>query len=262
MSADAAMLRSQHGEDALLAEFFHEKRNGVFVEVGALDGEVLSNTYYFERKLGWHGVLVEANPEQARACAATRTASRVVNIAATRPGAAATITLNVAVGDGNAGYSTLSANRTYAGMLRDRGITTIEVEVPTATMDEILGAAPPDHIDFMTIDVEGHERDVLRGLDLRRWMPTVILLESAGGAPNVFVAWQLFRAGYARTRRIVINDWYETCEPPRRTALLLWSYIASVPDLVRAIVRESLREVGLLDHVRRWRGARIPRGRH
>ena len=44
-------------------ELFGKQRNGFFIEAGAFDGEHLSNTLYFEKKLGWTGLLVEPNPD-------------------------------------------------------------------------------------------------------------------------------------------------------------------------------------------------------
>lgn len=247
-------LRAQHGEDAQLAARFGHKRGGYFVEVGALDGEKLSNTYYFEKELGWSGVLVEADPRQAENCRQTRSASFVANRAAVAPGAPASVTLEVA--DGQEEFSTLSPNRVYAGILAERNITTHGIEVPTATLDQILVEAGTTHIDFVTIDVEGHELDVMRGFDLARWRPTVVLIESAGGAPNVRIAVQLFRAGYARVRRIVINDWYEQVPMPQRLVRFVLSYVLSTRELAHMIIRETLRSLGLLDKVRGRRAAR------
>ena len=59
--------RSQLFEDlALYEQFFVGQRDGFFVEMGALDGIYLSNTFAFEDKLGWSGVLLEANPRACR----------------------------------------------------------------------------------------------------------------------------------------------------------------------------------------------------
>ena len=247
-------LRAQHGEDAQLAARFGHKRGGYYVEVGALDGEKLSNTYFFEKELGWTGVLVEADPRQAENCARTRPASVVANRAAVAPGAPASVTLEVA--EGKEEFSTLSANRVYQGILKERDIVTHSIDVPTATLDTILEDAGTQHIDFVTIDVEGHELDVMRGFDLARWKPTVVMIESAGGAPNVRIAAQLFRAGYARTRRIVINDWYEQLPLPKRTVRLVLSYVLSIRSMVHTVARETLRSLGLLDKVRARRAAR------
>lgn len=252
--ADGTALRAQHGEDAQLAARFGNKRDGYYVEVGALDGEKLSNTYFFEKELGWSGVLVEADPQQAENCRRTRPASFVANRAAMAPGAPPTVTLEVA--EGKEEFSTLSPNRVYAGILKERNITTHSIDVPTATLDQILEEAGTKQIDFVTIDVEGHELDVMRGFDLARWRPTVVMIESAGGAPNVRIATQLFRAGYARTRRIVINDWYEQLPLPRRLARFVLSYLLSTRELAHTLARESLRSLGLLDKVRARRAAR------
>jgi FkbM family methyltransferase len=55
--------KSQIGQDKILDEqIFKGKRNGIFVEVGALDGFGASNTYFFEKERGWSGLLIEPNP--------------------------------------------------------------------------------------------------------------------------------------------------------------------------------------------------------
>jgi FkbM family methyltransferase len=51
---------SQAGQDRFLFEkFFYGKRDGVFVDIGAYDGEKFSNTLFFERFLGWRGLCIE-----------------------------------------------------------------------------------------------------------------------------------------------------------------------------------------------------------
>ncbi|PZS20045.1 MAG: hypothetical protein DLM57_02715 [Pseudonocardiales bacterium] len=254
---DTSVRRAQHGEDVLLAERFSAKHGGGFVEVGALDGDFLSNSYYFEKALNWTGVLIEANPSQAELCRRNRPRSQVVNCAVVAPGAPPNVAFQVA--EGNEAYSTLSPNRLYAGLLRERNISTTGVVVPAATLDTILENAQISSIDFVTIDVEGHEHDVVRGFDLRRWSPTVVLVESAGGAPNIFIALRMFRAGYARSRRVVINDWYEPAPPFTRVRRLVVSFVVSVPDIARMLVRESLRSAGVLDGLRVRRARRRTR---
>lgn len=55
--------KSQIGQDVILDEqIFKGKTNGVFVEVGALDGFGASNTYFFEKERNWSGLLIEPNP--------------------------------------------------------------------------------------------------------------------------------------------------------------------------------------------------------
>jgi FkbM family methyltransferase len=55
--------KSQIGQDKILdQEIFRGKTNGVFVEVGALDGYGASNTWFFEKERNWSGLLIEPNP--------------------------------------------------------------------------------------------------------------------------------------------------------------------------------------------------------
>ena len=54
--------------------------------------------------------------------------------------------------------------------------------MPVRTLDEILTEArAPSPIDLLSVDVEGHELDVLRGFDFARWRPRLILLEDHVG---------------------------------------------------------------------------------
>ena len=72
---NVAKYYSQLGEDCLLAQFFHFKERGFFVDVGAFDGVYLSNSYCFEQ-LGWSGVCVEALPEYFELCVNNRSRSK------------------------------------------------------------------------------------------------------------------------------------------------------------------------------------------
>ena len=56
-------LAGQHGQAIKIAEIFKNKKNGFFIEAGAYDGEVFSNTLLLEAKMNWTGLLVEPNPD-------------------------------------------------------------------------------------------------------------------------------------------------------------------------------------------------------
>src|SRR4051812_39798514 len=73
--------QGQHGEDRWLELFLGNRRDGFYLEVGAYDGVVISNTYHFEQ-IGWSGVLVEPDPRKAAACRANRPGSRIYACAA------------------------------------------------------------------------------------------------------------------------------------------------------------------------------------
>jgi FkbM family methyltransferase len=152
--------RSQSGEDSLLWDLLGDRERGFFVEAGAYDGYTFSVSYLFEGA-GWDGLLVEPLSERAAECAERRSA-RVVNAALSAPGAPPTATF--------ARDPEVEWNSGLASGGQD-GET-----VPVTTLDALLeGHSGP--IDFVVLDVEGHELPVLEGFDLDRWQPTALLLE-------------------------------------------------------------------------------------
>ena len=56
-------LGGQFGQATEIAKLFNKKENGFFIEAGAYDGEVFSNTLLLEAKYNWTGILVEPNPD-------------------------------------------------------------------------------------------------------------------------------------------------------------------------------------------------------
>src|SRR5437773_2248892 len=53
---------SHYGQDRILNKyFFHDKRNGTFVDVAAYDGIFCNNTYFFEKNLDWTGICIDCN---------------------------------------------------------------------------------------------------------------------------------------------------------------------------------------------------------
>src|SRR5258708_30218490 len=69
---------SQHRQDRIVYEtFFRDRRDGVFVDVGAYDGETFSNSLFFEETLSWRGLCIEPLPDAFARLAARRAATCV-----------------------------------------------------------------------------------------------------------------------------------------------------------------------------------------
>lgn len=196
---------AQFGEDRALHALFGGKTDGLCVEVGANDGLNGSNSLFFER-IGWDCILVEPNPELCALMRGFRTARLFEVAASDREGIA---TLQIATGaEGAHAVSTMDLD---AGMrtLRAHGFSSRPVDVPTRRLDSILAEATGGKpIDFMTIDVEGHEMAALAGLSLDIWRPRVIIIESNTSASGRTVSRHLRDAGYVRFSRTGVNDWY------------------------------------------------------
>jgi FkbM family methyltransferase len=160
---------AQAGEDALLWSVFAGERPGFFIDVGAFDGRYLSNSMSFEEQ-GWKGICVEAHPEYFLHCQANRTASTCIHAACVGPDDPPTarfLTEPLGILSGIRADETLDLAARYAkrGMIFP-GFT--EVEVPALTLDSIIAEYHPDvsQIDFLSVDVEGTEIDVIRGLSV------------------------------------------------------------------------------------------------
>lgn len=169
--------------------------DGVYADVGANDPENGSQTYDLDRK-GWKGILVEPLLECAERLRSARTGI-VFPVAAGSPvEAGKTMPLLVA--------GVLSTLEPFIGP--QRVIPAESRLVPVRTLDSMLAEAGFERIDFLSIDVEGHELDVLSGFSIQRFRPRLILIEDHVSSLKTHN--YLTRAGYKLVRRTNLNNWY------------------------------------------------------
>lgn len=153
---------------------------GFFVEAGAYDGYVQSNTYYFERFCGWNGVLVEPIPHLYRIACRQRPRSRVFNCALVSPECAGRPvrmhfagTMSIVAGARGDQYQD-AAYLDSALLFPHDGH---EVQVPGRTLSDVLDEAGAPEVDLLSLDLEGFEPQALAGLDIDRHAPRFILVE-------------------------------------------------------------------------------------
>jgi FkbM family methyltransferase len=182
-------------EMRLIAAFFGG-RKGYFVEVGANEPRKRSQTWHLEQA-GWTGVLIEPQPELAANLRAQRSA-KVFAVACSSPeNTGRALPLHVA-----GPLSSLDRERMAPGAVAETVI-----DVPVRTLDSVLEeAGSPPGFDFLSIDVEGHEIEVLRGFNIARWRPQLILLEDH--VADLSKHRYLNSAGYRIIRRYENNGWY------------------------------------------------------
>ncbi len=167
---------SQHGEDSIIWPLFRRQRHpGTFVEIGALEGMRFSNTYSFERA-GWSGVCVEAHPKYYQMLKSNRPGSTCVHAAA---GCSDRDSITFYINDRGT-LSTLdpSLGDTFKETHTRYFHGHTKQSVPLRTLNTILDrAGMKGPIDVVSIDVEGTEADVIRGFDLGRFAPRVVIVE-------------------------------------------------------------------------------------
>jgi FkbM family methyltransferase len=192
---------SPSGEDALAWSVFRNEPPGFFVEVGAFDGRHLSNTLSFEEQ-GWTGICVEAHPDFIDFCRANRrTCVHAACVAPGHAGKATFLSEPLGVLSGIRADLTQNLDGRYASRgMAFAGFT--PVEVPARTLDEIIAEHKLPRVDFLSIDVEGTEIDVLAGFSMEA---RVIVAEANTEAECGRLQRYMTGRGYTLARTLVQN---------------------------------------------------------
>ena len=172
---------SQLGQDKFIHEnFFPEKKEGVFVEIGAYDGITFSNTYFFEKKLGWKGLCIEPNPQAFNRLKDVREATCVQGCISDKPGMVKFLQI--------AGYSEMLSGiqhkydpehlKRIELELSTHGGSKTEIEVPALRLNDLAKKHGIDRIDYLSIDTEGGEWDILNSIDFSSLDIDVISVEN------------------------------------------------------------------------------------
>ncbi len=164
---------SQFYEDYILAYVFQDYQTGFYVDVGANDPNKDNITRYFYER-GWRGVNIEPNVEEFKKMVKARPLDKNYNVGISN--AEAMLTFYQAPGTWD-GLSTFDkADATFQS--QKFGIVFKELAVPVTTLERILQEAALPAIDFISIDVEGFEKQVIESVDFSRYHPSVLCIEA------------------------------------------------------------------------------------
>ncbi len=170
------------GIDERLLDYLEPERGGTFVEAGAFDGVTERNTLVLERDFGWTGLLVEPVPRPAAACREARRAATVAEVALVSDAYGGT-TIPIRAGGRHSlvrgARDTVEDEEDWVtrGSVLHGDADDGSISVRALTLSDLLVEAEIDSVDFLSLDVEGFEPEVLRGLQTPRFLPTYILVE-------------------------------------------------------------------------------------
>jgi FkbM family methyltransferase len=214
---DSMTSYAQNHEDVLLRRAFAGRQTGFYIDVGAHDPVFDSVTKYFS-DCGWRGVNVEPIPRKAAAFASAR--PRDVNLGIGLSDRSGRTTFYEVVEAPT--VSTFSPE--LADGYRGAGYTVAEHQVEVLTLADLCEKYAPPAIDFLSLDVEGHERRVLSGADFRRWRPRVVVVEATrpGSQAPAHHEWEglLLSADYLFAMFDGLNRYYVRGEEPELIARL------------------------------------------
>jgi FkbM family methyltransferase len=163
---------SQEGEDMILRRIFEGKKKGFYVDIGAYHPKRFSNTYYFYKK-GWSGINVDAMPGSMKLF--NRWRSRDINlevaVAKEKKIAKFYIFNEPALNSFDQKLPQQPNNGSYY-IVQEQLLRTIPL---AEILDEYL--PHKQEIDYLSVDVEGSDLDVLQSNDWERFRPRYILVE-------------------------------------------------------------------------------------
>jgi FkbM family methyltransferase len=184
---------SRNMEELIIRDFYQDRRDGVFLDVGSNDYKLENNTYFLESRLGWSGVAIDALPEFAPGYKANRPKTKFVAMFASD------------VADSKVTFFVPKDNKLVASASQDftvrEGTPGEAREVPTTTLNVVLDQAGIPRIDFMSMDIELSEPKALAGFDIDRFQPSLVCIEAH---PDVR---QLILDYFAAHRYVVIGKY-------------------------------------------------------
>jgi FkbM family methyltransferase len=212
--AQGKILYSQHNEELIIRDFFQDRRDGVFLDVGCAWPKKDNNTFFLESELGWSGIAVDALKEYEPEWRRERPHSRFFAYAVTdHSGSYLTFFRSELTGSSSIerpqplrGTPTKGRKTSPA-----QGVKYEKVRVPTITLTKLLDDNGIGRIDLLSIDIEGAELLALSGFDIDRFRPQLVCIEWFHAGREKIQAY--FSAhGYERIQRYLeydkANDYY------------------------------------------------------
>jgi hypothetical protein len=149
-----------------ILEYIQNIENGFYIEAGAYDGLLQSNTKFLEEEYNWTGMLIEPSPNVFMELNKNIPNNLNINKCLVNPWYS---------------FKTIKGSFNNGPMSSVNNIRKLEnvklIDVPCDTLENILDYYEIKKIDFMTIDTEGYELEVLQGLNLLKYRPLYILIE-------------------------------------------------------------------------------------
>jgi len=197
--------KSQLGQDVFALYFSDFKLSGTFLEIGAADGVTLSNTYILEKYFNWTGILCEPAFGWRDALKNNRSAELIFDAIWSVSGEI--LEFREVVQKEYSTISKLSGNDQHA-QLRNHGNDYLVKSL--SLPDLIQQCRIPSDLDYLSIDTEGSEFDILKNVDFGIFQPRVITVEHNFTQNRELIFNLLTSFGYKRCFEELSrwDDWY------------------------------------------------------
>lgn len=202
----AAHSKSQFLQDIFVAMQLGLKQDGFFVEFGATDGVQLSNSHMLETQLGWRGILAEPARQFHEELARSRKCVIDKRCVFSRSGES--VNFDEVAGTGISQMSSLKGSDGLANLRRQ---SVKRYQVPTISLVDLLHEhGAPRVVDYISIDVEGGEYEILRAFDFSQHTFCILTVEHNFRPDRAEIQQLLHGHGYRRVFEEIssVDDWY------------------------------------------------------
>lgn len=168
--------KSQFGQDEIVLEYLKNKENGFFVEIGASDGVLLSNCFLLEKKYNWDGICIEPIPYKYDSLIQNRNCKCVNKAVFSKSDLEVDFSIHKY---GEYREDGISGITDYLDKHREKVLKNeTRINVKTQTLNDILEEnKSPYIIDYLSLDTEGTELEILKSVDLNKYKFRIISVE-------------------------------------------------------------------------------------
>lgn len=204
-----AEYKSQAGQDKFVYEcFFENKKNGFFLDIGAHDGMSFSNTYFFEKDLGWKGICFEPLPHLFKKLQECRNCICINACVSNQEGTVPFLHLD-SCDEMLSGMCGTYDERQLQIVMNDIACLGGEckiLQLPSVNINKVLKDHQVTHVDFLSLDTEGSELEILKSIDFSLVTIDVITVEN--NYNELHVKEFLEEHGFIFVTRLHVDDVY------------------------------------------------------
>jgi FkbM family methyltransferase len=163
---------SQAGEDVKILYLLQKYNSGFYIDIGSNDPILNSNTFKLYL-MGWNGLLVDGNSQLINKAKKIRKKDICINTLVSNR--VEKVKFYIAEN-----HQMSSMDKQFSELVSPSNYTPVEIEMETVTLNDLVEKYVPKgkHIDVLSIDVEGHDFEVLKSIDLNTHTPNLIVIEN------------------------------------------------------------------------------------
>ena len=188
---------SQNDEELIIRDFFNDRKEGFFVDVGAGHYRINSTTFYLEKHLDWHGIAVDAIPNYERQYLEKRKNTHFFSFYVADKS------------DEKIDFYMIQKNRRLSTGDEEAAKKEGEykaIKVPTITLNDLLEREGVTEFDLLSMDIERAEPAALAGFDIRKYKPSLVCIEAHKEAIDQIL-------GYFHKNNYTVIDKYKGLDP-------------------------------------------------